>query len=121
MKHPNAFRFIEDVPCNWERSMLIDGVIGEYCIFARQERGSENWYIGGINADEAREVTIPLDMLTEGQTYLATIYRDGEEAEWETNPYDYEIEEQKVSATDVLQLRMASGGGLAIEIKPVAL
>lgn len=121
MKHPNAFRFIEDVPCNWERSMLVDGVIGEYCIFARQERGSENWYIGGINADEAREVTIPLDMLTEGQTYLATIYRDGEEAEWETNPYDYEIEEQKVSATDVLQLRMASGGGLAIEIKPVAL
>ncbi len=66
-------------------------------------------------------MTIPLDMLTEGQTYLATIYRDGEEAEWETNPYDYEIEEQKVSATDVLQLRMASGGGLAIEIKPVAL
>lgn len=121
MKHPDAFRFIEDVPCNWERSMLVDGVIGEYCIFARQERGSENWYIGGVNADEAREVTIPLSMLTEGKTYVATIYRDGEEADWQTNPYDYEIEEQTVTAADVLQLRMASGGGLAIAVKPAAL
>lgn len=121
MNHPDAFRFIEDVPCDWERSMLIDGVIGEYCIFARQERGSENWYIGGVNADEAREVAIPLDMLSEGQSYVATIYRDGDEADWQTNPYDYEIEEQAVTAADVLQLRMASGGGLAIEIKPAAL
>ena len=121
MKHPDAFHFIEDVPCNWERSMLVDGVIGEYCIFARQERGSENWYIGGVNADEAREVTIPLSMLTEGKTYVATIYRDGEEADWQTNPYDYEIEEQTVTAADVLQLRMASGGGLAIAVKPAAL
>ena len=121
MNHPDAFRFIEDVPCDWERSMLVDGVIGEYCIFARQERGSENWYIGGVNADEAREVAIPLDMLSEGQSYVATIYRDGDEADWQTNPYDYEIEEQAVTAADVLQLRMASGGGLAIEIKPAAL
>ena len=121
MKHPDAFHFIEDVPCNWERSMLVDGVIGEYCIFARQERGSENWYIGGVNADEAREVTIPLSMVTEGKTYVATIYRDGEEADWQTNPYDYEIEEQTVTAADVLQLRMASGGGLAIAVKPAAL
>ena len=101
--------------------MLVDGVIGEYCIFARQERGSENWYIGGVNVDEAREVTIPLSMLTEGKTYVATIYRDGEEADWQTNPYDYEIEEQTVTAADVLQLRMASGGGLAIAVKPAAL
>ena len=121
MKHPDAFRFIEDVPCDWERSLLVDGVIGEYCIFARQERGSENWYIGGVNADEAREVAIPLDMLSEGQSYVATIYRDGDEADWQTNPYDYEIEEQAVTAADVLQLRMASGGGLAIEIKPATL
>ena len=121
MKHPDAFHFIEDVPCNWEHSMLVDGVIGEYCIFARQERGSENWYIGGVNADEAREVTIPLSMLTEGKTYVATIYRDGEEADWQTNPYVYEIEEQTVTAADVLQLRMASGGGLAIAVKPAAL
>ena len=83
MKHPDAFRFIEDVPCDWERSMLVDGKIGEFCIFARQERGADNWYIGGVNADEPRDITLPLTMLAEGQSYVATIYRDGEDADWQ--------------------------------------
>ena len=116
MKHPDAFRFIEQVPCDWERSMLVDGKIGEFCIFARQERGGEDWYIGGINADEPREVEVPLSMLEDGQTYTATIYRDGEQADWLTNPYDYRIESQTVTSSDKLQLRMASGGGFAVRI-----
>ena len=121
MKHPDAFRFIEDVPCDWERSMLVDGKIGEFCIFARQERGADNWYIGGVNADEPRDITLPLTMLAEGQSYVATIYRDGEDADWQTNPYEYEIEEQTVTSADVLQLRMASGGGFAVQLKAVEL
>ena len=121
MKHPDAFRFIEDVPCDWERSLLVDGKIGEFCIFARQERGMDNWYIGGVNADEPREVSIPLTMLTDNQSYTATIYRDGEDAEWQNNPYAYEIEEQTVTSADVLHLRMASGGGFAVQLKAVEL
>jgi alpha-glucosidase len=96
--------------------MLVDGKIGEFCIFARQERGGEDWYIGGINADEPREVEVPLSMLEDGQTYTATIYRDGEQADWLTNPYDYRIESQTVTSSDKLQLRMASGGGFAVRI-----
>lgn len=116
LKHPDAFRFIEDVPCDWERSMLVDGKIGEFCIFARQERGSDKWYIGGINADEPRDVAVPLDMLDPDKTYTATIYRDGENADWKTGPYDYRIETMKVRATDTLHLRMASGGGFAVQL-----
>ena len=117
MKHPDAFRFIEAVPCDWERSLLVDGRIGEYCVFARQERGSDDWYIGGVNGDESREVTIPMDMLDAKQTYQATLYLDGEQANWQTNPYDYKIEERALCAQDTLRVRMASGGGLAIQIK----
>lgn len=121
MNHPDAFRFIEDVPCDWERSLLVDGKIGEFCIFARQERGSDNWYIGGVNADEPRDVTIPLSMLSGNRSYGATIYRDGEDADWQMNPYEYEIEELTVTSKDVLHLRMASGGGLAVQLKPLDL
>ena len=121
MNHPDAFRFIEDVPCDWERSLLVDGEIGEFCIFARQERGSDNWYIGGVNADEPRDVTIPLSMLSGNRSYGATIYRDGEDADWQMNPYEYEIEELTVTSKDVLHLRMASGGGLAVQLKPLDL
>ncbi len=115
LKHPGPFRFIEQVPCDWERSMLVDGKIGEFCIFARQERGTDNWYIGGINADEPREVTLPLDMLAAGKNYQAVIFRDGE-ADWQTNPYDYRIDIIPVTATDTIRLRMASGGGFAVRI-----
>ena len=116
MKHPDAFRFIEQVPCDWERSVLVDGKIGDFCIFARQRRGGSDWYIGGINADEPRDVQLPLTMLENGKTYKATVYRDGDAADWQTNPYDYLIEEQSVTSASVLRLRMASGGGFAISI-----
>lgn len=118
MNHPDAFRFIENVPCDWERSLLVDGEIGAFCIFARQRRGGNDWYIGGVNAETPREVSIPLSMLEADKTYTATVYRDGEEADWQTNPYDYLIETRDVRATDTLRLRMASGGGLAVQLLP---
>ncbi len=116
-KHPQAFAFIETVPCDWERSMLLDGKIGDFCVFARQERGSARWFIGGITDEQAREVTIPLAMLEAGKTYLATIYHDSDDADWQTNPYGLTIEQREVCSTDTLRLRMASGGGLAIAIR----
>ena len=117
MKHPDAFRFIEDVPCDWEQSLLVDGEIGGFCIFARQERGGDDWYIGGITNEEARDTDIPLQMLKKGKQYRAIIYRDGETADWQTNPYDYRIEEQTVTSEDTLHIHMASGGGLAVQLK----
>ena len=118
MKHADAFRFIEDVPCDWEQSLLVDGQIGAFCVFARQERGGDDWFIGGINADEPRTVEVPLTMLEKGKKYRATIYRDGKKADWQTNPYDYVIETKTVQANKRLKIKMASGGGFAIKLSP---
>ena len=117
MEHADAFRFIEQVPCDWERSLLVDGKIGDYCIFARQGRGTDNWYIGGITDEEAREIEVPLTMLEKDRTYTLTLYRDAEDADWDTNPYAYQIEEREVSSDDTLRIRMAPGGGFAAEMK----
>lgn len=117
LKHPEAFRFIEEVPCDWERSELVDGRIGDFCIFARQERGTARWFIGGINDELSREVTIPLSMLTPDKTYHAKIYRDSDDADWQTNPYGLVIEQREITSSDTLRLRMTSGGGLAIAIE----
>ena len=117
MEHPDAFRFIENVPCDWERSLLVDGKIGDYCVFARQGRGTDNWYIGGITDEEAREIKVPLTMLEKDRTYTLTLYRDAEDADWETRPYAYNIEEREVTADDTIRVRMAPGGGFAMEFK----
>ena len=118
MEHADAFRFVENVPCDWEQSLLVDGKIGDFCIFARQERGSENWYIGGITDEEAREVVVPLSFLNDQMAnYTLTLYRDAADADWESRPYAYIIEESEVTAGDTLHIRMAPGGGFAAELR----
>ena len=118
MEHADAFRFVENVPCDWERSLLVDGKIGDFCIFARQGRGTEDWYIGGITDEEAREVTVPLNFLNDKMAnYTLTLYRDAEDADWESRPYAYIIEESELTAGDTLHIRMAPGGGFAAEVR----
>lgn len=116
MEHADAFRFIEDVPCDWEQSLLVDGKIGDFCVFARQGRGTDDWYLGGITDEEARAVEVPLSMLDAGRTYTLTLYRDAEDADWESRPYAYVIEEKEVSCSDTLRVVMAKGGGFAAKV-----
>lgn len=117
MEHPEAFRFVEEVPCDWERSLLMDGKIGDYCIYARQERGGDTWYIGGITDEEARTAELALDMLDEGVEYTMTLWCDAEDADWLTRPYAYDIKEYSVKKGDKVTVWMAAGGGLAAQVK----
>ena len=119
LRYPDAFEFIRRVPCDWEQSRLLCGEIGEYAVMARQERGSDKWYIGAVNNDTPREVTIDWSFLPEGD-YTMTLWRDGEEADWQTNPYSYRIETQVLSIRNASHstttIPMASSGGFAISI-----
>jgi alpha-glucosidase len=112
---PDLFQFIKDVPADWEESLPLEGEIGEYVVYARQERGSNNWFIGGITNEDARSVTLDFSFLGES-SYQATVYRDGLEADWETNPYDAVIETLTITANSTLDVRMAKGGGFAISL-----
>ncbi len=117
MARADAFKFVEQVPCDWEQSLLIDGRIGDYCIYARQGRGSETWYLGGITDETPRMVSVSLSMLDDDAEYSLTLWRDGDDADWCDNPYSYKIEERAVSAGDTLHINMASGGGFAAVIE----
>ncbi len=115
--HP-AFDFIRDVPVNWEVTKPLDGVIGDFFVTARKDRSSDDWYVGGVTDEASRTVTVTLDFLQEHRTYRATIYRDADDAHWQTNPEAHTIEQRHVRQGDVLELRMAAGGGFAIRITP---
>jgi len=115
-KYPDALQFIEDVPCDWKQSILLDGKIGDYAVFAREDRHSDNWFIGGITDEISREATVHFSFLDADKTYTATIYRDAEDADWENNPYAYVIEKKEISATDSMSIQMAAGGGFAISL-----
>jgi alpha-glucosidase len=116
--YPDVFQFIRDVPTDWEESVALQGEVGDFIVFARQERGGEDWYLGAASDEEARELTIPLDFLDPALSYEAQIYRDGAEADWEGNPYEMVIESRGVSAADRLVLPLAPGGGAAVRFTP---
>ncbi|MEL6472931.1 MAG: glycoside hydrolase family 97 protein [Pseudomonadota bacterium] len=112
----DAFQFIKDVPVDWEQSIALAGNVGDYAVIARQERGSENWYLGAVSDEEARTETVTLDFLDADKTYIATIYADGAGAHWDTDPYPLNIYEIDATAATELTLRMAPGGGAAVAI-----
>ncbi|QBI04965.1 glycoside hydrolase family 97 protein [Pseudoduganella albidiflava] len=116
-KHMDAFQFIRDVPVDWERSRTLDSVIGDYAIVARQQRGGRDWFLGAVNDETRRAVTVPLDFLDKGMRYEATIYRDAPTADFRGNPHAYEIVRQEVGAADRLALPLAPGGGTAIRFR----
>jgi hypothetical protein len=111
-----AFQFIRDVAIDWEQSKVLDGEVGDFVVIARQERNAENWFIGGITGDDSKEISLHLDFLNPALTYEAIIYKDGENAHWDTNPLDINIESRELSFNDHLKLNMAEGGGFAISL-----
>ena len=116
LRYPDAFEFIRRVPCDWEQSRLLSGEIGEYAVMARQERGSDKWYIGAVNNDTPREVTLDWGFLPEGD-YTITLWRDGDNADWQTNPYAYRIDTIHCRHNEQITIHMASGGGFAMVLE----
>lgn len=112
-----AFQFIKDVPTDWQKSVALAGEVGDYVAFARQEREGDDWYLGALTDESARELTIKLDFLDKGKRYQAQIYRDGDKAEWKNNPYEMIIENKTVTSADSLKLPLATSGGAAIRFK----
>jgi alpha-glucosidase len=114
---PDVFRFIVDVPTDWEESIAVAGEVGEYVAFARQERGADDWYLGVVSDENERALEIPLDFLEKERVYTAHIYRDGKGADWKTKPYPVVIEKKTVSSDDVMALWLAPGGGAAVRFE----
>ncbi len=112
--NPKPFKFIEDVPVDWDDTRVLNGEVGDFVTIVRKDRHSDNWYLGAITDEEARELSAPLSFLDPGRTYTAQIYRDGDNAHWKHAPQDIVIEERTVTSTDTLTLRLAPGGGQAI-------
>jgi hypothetical protein len=113
--HP-ALQFIRDVPVDWETTKVLNGEIGEYVTIARKERNGNDWFIGSITNEKVRTFDIALSFLDDGANYIATIYEDGKDADWEKNPTSYNIRKLQVNNKSTIRLKLASGGGAAISV-----
>lgn len=113
-----AFQFIRDVALDWDTTRVIDGKIGDYVVVARRARNSQEWFLGAITDEEARNFDVSLSFLTPGRSYVAEVYADGPQAHWLHNPLPVAISRRSVNASTRLRLTLVPGGGQAIRIRP---
>lgn len=116
-KYPDAFQFIKDVAADWDNTYILEAEPGDYITIARKAKGVNEWFVGGITDENAREAVIDFSFLPAGKKYVATIYADGKKADWRTNPKDYVITTRKVTSKTTLKQRLAPSGGVAISIQ----
>ena len=96
----------------WNETKVVHGEIGEYITVAR--RDGQDWFVGTINAVKRRQLNIPLNFLTPGQTYTAFIYKDTDPSTTEIKQVSYQ--EITVTSDSVITADMASNGGHAMRI-----
>lgn len=98
--------FIAQIPTTFDETVALDGQLGEYTVIARR-KGSV-WYVAAMTDWTARDLTISLDFIGEGQ-HTADIFADGVNAHKEAT--DYKHTQQTVTSKDRLTVHLSSGGG----------
>ena len=119
-KYMDAFQFIKDVAVDWDESKYLSAEPGEYIIAARKEKGGERWFVGGVTNGDARTMPVAFDFLDAGRKYVATVYADAKDADYEKNPEKYVITKGLVTSKDAVKMYMARGGGFAISLVPAS-
>lgn len=115
-KHMDAFQFIKDVAIDWDDTKYLEAEPGRYITVARKAKSTGNWFIGGITGDNTRTSSFTLSFLDPGKKYTATLYCDGKDADYLTNPESYQIKKMTVTSKTKINVKLARSGGFAMSI-----
>jgi len=115
-RHLDAFQFIKDVAVDWDDSKYLEAEPGDYITVARKAKGTGNWVVGGITDENAHVSTFTLDFLEPGKEYVATLYTDAKDADYEKNPTAYQIKKGIVTNKTKISVKMARSGGFALSL-----
>lgn len=97
----------QQVPRTWDETKVLSCTsMGEIVAFAR--RKGDTWWIGVMNGDSERKITIPLDFLKKKKD--ATLIYDG------FSNTSVNRREQTVSGKDVLTIKLRAGGGFVAKM-----
>lgn len=109
-----ALSWIESVPTNWQKTVVLNAEIGKYLTIVRKDRNSENWYLGSVTDQNARDISISLSFLNPDVRYRAEIYADGPGADFRTNPYPMIYTVENVDSKKIIKVHLAHSGGCCI-------
>ncbi len=106
LRERECLDFISTVPTVWDETRALSARVGDWVAVARR-RGT-TWYVGAMTDWTARDLELDMSFLDSG-AWSATIYQDGVNAARTAS--DYRQIERDLTATDVVNVRLAPGGG----------
>ncbi|MCB5259294.1 MAG: glycoside hydrolase family 97 protein [Bacteroidales bacterium] len=115
LRNPETTDFMSQIPVTWDTTIVKEAVVGEYLLVARKKE--QNWYLGAITDEEAREFSLGTGFLP-GGNFEITIFADGYNAH--RTAEDFRILKKQIANGDTVNINMVAGGGWAAIIKPVS-
>ncbi len=109
-----GFDFLKLVPTWWDETRVPAAEIGKLLVTAR--RKGSTWYLGGMSANDARDLDLPLSFLGAGH-YTARVWRDAPDAN--TDPNHLRVQRLEVTHDDTLRVHFAPDGGFVAQLKPL--
>lgn len=106
--------FWDAVPTVWDETQVVQGEIGQYITIAR--RSGNDWFVGTITNNDARELKVPFDFLPKGKKYEALIYSDDPSVKTRTK---VAINQVKVDSSTILAAKLIGSGGQAVWIREI--
>ncbi len=112
-KQPHAvIEFLSVVPAAWDETRFISGYPGDEVVIGRQN--GDDWYVGGINGEDAgKTIELEFDFLDSGETYEATIIKDGE------NNQSFITETKIISSGSKEAIEVLPVGGFVVKLKKI--
>lgn len=105
--------FFDNVKTVWDDTKVLDGAIGEHVTIAR--RSGEEWFVGTMTNNDAREISSSLDFLDADKKYVANIYTDDDNAGTTTK---VRVTRLIVDSGSVLSFDLKASGGCAFHLVP---
>ena len=116
-RYMDAFQFIKDVDVDWLDTKVLEAEPGEYITIARKGKKYGQWFVGAITAAKARKAVIDFSFLQPDVKYIATVYADAKNADWQKNPKAYTITNYIVTNETKAKIQLVASGGCAISLK----
>jgi alpha-glucosidase len=109
-----VLKFLAAVPTTFDDTKVLAGSLGNFAALAK--RSGNRWFVGAMTNWDPRDLLIDLSFLPKGKKFVATILKDGPNANQDAT--DYVVQKMEVSRSTKYKIHLASGGGTAIIIVP---
>lgn len=113
-KDEPELKFFDDIYTTWDDTKVLQGEVGQFISIAR--RKGQEWFIGSITNNDARQLPVKLDFLPDDANYIAEIYTDGGKSI--PTRTKVKVSKFRVNNKTTLNFKLQKSGGAAIRLVP---